>query len=70
MFKTQYQGIMIELNITKNEFGLHEATCTVTLPPITLVRAKAERDDLEYELRNAFSEIVGEIVQRQLKEEF
>jgi hypothetical protein len=61
---------MIELSVTKNELGLHEAVCTLKLPPITVTRAKADRDDLEYELRNAFENLVGEIVQRQLKEEF
>jgi hypothetical protein len=61
---------MITLNIAKNELGLHEATCSLTLPTITITRAKAERDDLEYELRSAFEQVVGEVVQRQLKEEF
>ena len=61
---------MIELSVTKNNLGLHEATCTLTLPTITVTRSKAERDDLEYELRSAFEQIVGEVVPRQLKEEF
>ena len=61
---------MIQLTVTKNDLGLHEATCSLTLPTITITRAKAERDDLEYELRSAFEQIVGEVVQRQLKEEF
>tara|TARA_R100001463_G_scaffold100123_1_gene154558 strand:- start:154 stop:339 length:186 start_codon:yes stop_codon:yes gene_type:complete len=61
---------MIDLTIFKNDLGLHEATATLTVPAITVNRAKAERDDLEYELRRAFEEIVGEIVTKQLKEEF
>ena len=61
---------MIELSVTKNALGLHEATCTLDLPSITVTRAKADRDDLEYELRRAFEELVGEVVTRQLKEEF
>lgn len=61
---------MIDLKIQKNELGLHEAVCTLQLPSITVTRAKADRDDLEYELRNAFENLVGEIVQRQLKDEF
>ena len=61
---------MIQLTVTKNDLGLHEATCSLTLPTITITRSKAERDDLEYELRSAFEQIVGEVVQRQLKEEF
>ena len=61
---------MIDLTITRNDLGLHEAVCTLQLPTITVTRAKADRDDLEYELRNAFENLVGEIVQKQLKEEF
>ena len=61
---------MIDLRVQKNDLGLHEATCTLTLPSITVTRAKADRDDLEYELRRAFEELVGEVVTRQLKEEF
>ena len=60
---------MIELSVSKNELGLHEATCTLSLPAMTVTRAKADRDDLEYELRRAFEEIVGEIATKQLKYE-
>ena len=61
---------MIELSVQRNELGLHEATCTLQLPTMTVTRAKADRDDLEYELRRAFEELVGEVVAKQLKEEF
>ena len=61
---------MIELTVAKNELGLFQAHATLTLPPITVTRAKADRDDLEYELRRAFEEIVGEIATKQLKDEF
>ena len=61
---------MLELEVTKNECGLQEATATLTLPPITVTRAKADRSDLEYELRRAFEEMVGEIADKQLKSEF
>ena len=61
---------MIELNVSRNEVGLFEATATLTLPPLTVSRQKADRDDLEYELRRAFEELVGEIVQKQIKDEF
>ena len=61
---------MLELTVIKNDHGLHEATATLTIPPITLTRAKADRDDLEYELRRAFEEFVGEIATKQLKDEF
>ena len=62
---------MIDLNITKNEdLNLFQAEATLTLPPIFVCRLKADRDDLEYELRRAFEELVGEIVQKQIKDEF
>ena len=61
---------MIDLNVSKNDLGLHEAVCTLSLPPITVTRSKADRDDLEYELRRAFEELVGEIVQKNIKDEF
>ena len=61
---------MIDLTVAKNELGLFQADATLTLPPITVTRAKADRDDLEYELRRAFEEIVGEIATKQLKDEF
>ena len=60
---------MLEINVNKNDCGLQEAVATLTLPPITVVRAKADRNDLEYELRRAFEEIVGEIAEKQLKSE-
>ena len=62
--------MMLELTVTRNDHGLHEATATLQIPPITVTRAKADRDDLEYELRRACEEIVGEIATKQLKDEF
>ena len=62
---------MIDLTVSKQaELGLFRAEATVTLPPLTVVRHKADRDDLEYELRRAFEELVGEIVQKNIKDEF
>ena len=61
---------MIELEIKKNELGLFQANAVLTLPPLTVSRQKADRDDLEYEIRRAFSELVEEIVQKQIKDEF
>ena len=62
---------MIELNVSKqSDLGLFRAEATLNLPPLTVVRHKADRDDLEYELRRAFEELVGEIVQKQIKDEF
>lgn len=62
---------MVELTVTKeSDLGLFKAEATLTLPPVTVCRRKADRDDLEYELRRAFEELVGEIVQKQIKDEF
>lgn len=61
---------MIDLTITKNDLGLFEAEVTLKIPPITLTRMKADRDDLEYDIRRAFAEVVEEIVAKQIKEEF
>ena len=61
---------MIELTINKNELGLFQADAVLTLPPLCVSRQKADRDDLEYELRRAFSELVEEIVSKQIKGEF
>jgi hypothetical protein len=61
---------MLELKLTKSDLGLYQADASLTLPVLTVTRQKADRDDLEYELRRAFSELVEEIVTKQLKEEF
>ena len=61
---------MLELDIQKNDLGLFQANAVLTLPPLCLSRQKADRDDLEYELRQAFESLVGEIVQKQSKDEF
>lgn len=58
---------MVEFTCKKNdELGLYEGTLTITLPPITVTRYKADRSDFKYELRRAVSEIVEEIVEKQL----
>ena len=61
---------MIELTVSKNELGLFQADATLTLPPISIRCQKADRDDLEYQIRNDFRELVEEIVQKQIKDEF
>lgn len=58
---------MIDLKIAKNDLRLFEAECTLTLPPITLTRAKADADDLAYELANAYSELISEVVRKQVE---
>ena len=61
---------MIELNVSKNDLGLFQANVTLTLPPLTITCQKADRDDLEYQIRNDFRELVEEIVNKQIKDEF
>ena len=61
---------MLEINTTKNkELGLWEINATLTLPPITVTRLKKDKSDIEYELRNAFSEVIQEIVEKHCEEE-
>tara|TARA_B100001996_G_scaffold324856_1_gene270560 strand:- start:923 stop:1126 length:204 start_codon:yes stop_codon:yes gene_type:complete len=61
---------LLEVNTTKNkELGLWEITATLNLPPITVTRLKKDKSDAEYELRNAFSEVVEEIVEKYCDEE-
>ena len=60
----------INLTVAKNDLNLFEANATLTLPPISVTCMKADRDDLEYQLRNDFREIVEEIVTKLIKDEF
>tara|TARA_Y100001963_G_scaffold9149_1_gene11764 strand:- start:2388 stop:2576 length:189 start_codon:yes stop_codon:yes gene_type:complete len=61
---------MLEIKTTKNkELGLWDITATLTLPPITVNRLKKDKSDIEYELRNAFSEVIQEIVEKHCEEE-
>ena len=61
---------MLELTYAKNkELGLWEATATLQLPTVTLTRMKADKSDLKYELRRAFSEIVEEIVEKAVEDD-
>jgi hypothetical protein len=46
--------------------GLYRATLTIGLPEITVIRHKADRSDFKYELRRAVSELVEEIVEKNL----
>ena len=60
---------MITFNCTKNEeLGLYEGTLTVNLPENSVTRYKADRSDFKYEMRRAVSEIVEEIVEKQLND--
>jgi len=61
----------IEIDTRKNgELGLWEVEATLTLPPITVTRCKKDKDDLKYELRRAYSDIVEEIVEKMTEDEF
>jgi len=61
---------MIDLTVAKNDLGLFQADVTLTLPQLTITCQKADRDDLEYQIRNDFRELVEEIVNKQIKDEF
>ena len=61
---------MLDIKTTKNkDLGLWDITATLTLPPITVNRLKKDKSDIEYELRNAFSEVIQEIVEKHCEEE-
>ena len=61
---------MLEIKTRKNkELGLWEITATLNLPPITVTRLKKDRSDIQYELRNAFSEVIHEIVEKHCEED-
>ena len=54
-----------EFNVEKShELGLYEGTLTIDIPPITVKRYKADRNDFKYEMRRAVGEIVEEIVEK------
>ena len=54
-----------DFTVSKNaELGLYEGTFTITLPPLTVTRYKADSNDFKYEIRRAVSEIVEEIVEK------
>ena len=60
---------MISFDCVKNEeLGLHEGTLTVSLPEISVTSFKADRNDFKYEMRRAVSEIVEEIIEKQLND--
>ena len=54
-----------DFTVSKNaDLGLYEGTFTITLPPLTVTRYKADRNDFKYEIRRGVSEIVEEIVEK------
>ena len=61
---------MLELTYAKDkELGLWTVAATLQLPTITVTRMKADKSDLKYELRRAFSDIVEEIVEKAVEDE-
>ena len=61
---------MLEINTTKNkDLGLWDITATLTLPPITVSRLKKDKSDIEYELRDAFSDVIREIIEKHCEDE-
>ena len=61
---------MLEINTTKNkELGLWDITATLTLPPITVTRMKKDKSDIEYELRDAFGDVIREIIEKHCEDE-
>lgn len=63
---------MLDVQISKDNLtGLWVAKCSLEgLPPLDVVRHKADKDDLEYEIRRAYSDLIEEIIRKQLKEHF
>jgi len=62
---------MLDIKTVKNkDLGLWEITATLDLPPITITRLKKDKSDIEYELRNAFSEVIQELVEKHCEEDW
>ena len=61
---------MLDIKTVKNkDLGLWEITATLDIPPITITRLKKDKSDIQYELRNAFSEVIQEIVEKHCEED-
>ena len=54
--------------VKKEEIGIYEGSLCIKLPEITVTRFKADRNDFKYEMRRAVSEIVEEIIEKQLND--
>lgn len=56
---------MIDFTVEKDQAtGLYKGTVVVSLPELTAVRYKADRNDFKYEMRRAISEIVEEMIEK------
>ena len=61
---------MLDIKTTKNkELGLWDITATLTLPPITVTRLKKDKSDIEYALRDAFGDVIREIIEKHCEDE-
>ena len=59
----------VEFIVSKDdELGLYRGDITVSLPPIKVTRYKADRNDFQYEMRNAVENVVGEVIDKAMKE--
>ncbi len=51
--------------VSKDEhFCIYKGTLDIQLPPISVTKYKADRNDFKYEMRRAVSEIVEEIIEK------
>ena len=58
---------MVDFQVKKNDdLNLYGGTLTVSIPEITVTRFKADRNDFKYEMRRAVSEIVEEILEKNI----
>ena len=58
---------MVDFQVKKNDdLNLYEGTLTVSIPEITVTRFKADRNNFKYEMRRAVSEIVEEIIEKNI----
>jgi hypothetical protein len=59
----------VNFTVTKDDdLGLYKGDLTIELPPITVTRYKADRSDFQYEMRSAVENIIGEVVDKAMKE--
>jgi len=62
---------MIEIKYEKDpNLGLWKATATLNLPEVTITRYKSDRNDFRYDLARAFSEVVEQVVEKGVQDEF
>lgn len=58
---------LLTTNTTYNEdLGLFEMTATLTLPPITVTRAKKDKSDFRYDIQRAFTDVVEQVIEGEL----